>query len=103
MHTQLCSIVNSCLVLIFIFYRFANFLHIVAPSDEMFDIMVPEVYWSVENLDLEEELKEYLIKNCPRDCKNRKTSFKKSCDKIKRLVNGKLYYIEHFYCMSFCL
>lgn len=69
-------------------YRFAHFLHIVAPSDEMFDLMVPDVYWNLENVDLIDDLKKNLQQHFPRDCKNCKSSYKNSCDKIKRLVNG---------------
>ncbi|VVC25271.1 Concanavalin A-like lectin/glucanase domain,SPRY domain,Zinc finger, RING-type,B30.2/SPRY domain [Cinara cedri] len=70
--------------------KFAHFLHIVAPSDEMFETMVPVVYWSIENIDLDEELKKKLLLQFPRDYKSHKSAYKNSCDKIKRLVNENL-------------
>lgn len=54
----------------------------------MFDLMVPDVYWSLENIDLIDDLKKNLFLHFPRDCKNCKSSYKNSSDKIKRLVNG---------------
>lgn len=69
-------------------FRFAQFLHIIAPSDEMFNHMVPDVYWSIENIELSEEINRKLIKNFPRDYKSRKISYRNMCNKIKHLVNG---------------
>lgn len=86
-----CTCLFVQLILYNYFYRFAHFLHIVAPSDEMFEIMVPVVYWSIENIDLAEELKKNLLQHFPRDYKSHKSAYENSCDKIKRLINGMLF------------
>lgn len=76
-------------------FRFAQFLHIIAPSDEMFNHMVPDVYWSIENVEqLPEEMNNNLVKNFPTDYKNRKSSYKNMCNKIKHLVNGNVLQIN---------
>lgn len=71
-------------------FRFAHFIHIIAPTDDMFNQMVPDTYWSIKNVDLANEMKAELLKNVPRDYKSRKSSYKNSCKKIKQLVNGKI-------------
>lgn len=74
----------------FFLYRFAHFLHIVAPSDEMFSQMLPSIYWSIENVDLDEKMKNKLLLNFPRDYKSRKSSYNSACDKIKHLLSGNI-------------
>lgn len=54
----------------------------------MFDHMVPLIYWSIENVDLADDLKTKLQKKFPPDHKNRKIAYNNSCDKIKDLING---------------
>jgi len=82
-------------------YRFAHFLHIIAPSDEMFDHMVPLIYWSIENVDLADDMKTKLLKNFPRDYKSRKSAYNISCDKIKHSVNSNVLYIALLYNIYF--
>lgn len=55
----------------------------------MFDHMVPLIYWSIENVDLADDMKTKLQKNFPQDHKSRKTAYNNSCDKMKNLINGK--------------
>lgn len=56
----------------------------------MFDHMIPLIYWSIEDVDIEEEMKTKLLKNFPRDYKNHKISYNSACDKIKHLTDGRL-------------
>lgn len=77
-------------------YRFAHFLHVISPSDDMFKQMIPIVCWSIESLDLTEELKENLTKNFPLDYKRRKSAYRNACNTIKHLVNGNILYIITF-------
>lgn len=74
-------------------HRFAQFLHIISPSDDMFKQMLPLVCWSIESLDLTEELKEKLIKTFPLDYKRCKSAHRNACNTINHLVKGNILYI----------
>lgn len=82
-----------------IVHRFAHFLHIISPSDDMFKQMIPVVCWNIESLDLNEELKENLTKNFPLDYKRCKSAHINACNTIKHLVSGNISYISVFLCM----
>lgn len=72
------------------FYRFAHFLHIISPSDEMLEKMIPRVYWSIENVELSEDMQNKLIKNFPQDYKKSKSAYNEASEKIKKLLNRNL-------------
>lgn len=59
----------------------------------MFDHMIPFIYWSIENVELTEDLKMKLLKNFPINHKGRKIAYNNSCKRIKRLINGNNSYI----------
>lgn len=73
--------------------RFAHFLHIISPSDDMFKQMIPVICWSIENLDLTKEMKENLTKCFPLDYKRCKSAHRNACNTIKHLVNGNIIHI----------
>lgn len=62
----------------------------MSPSDDMFNQMIPIVYWSIENIDLVKSMESNLLKNFPPDYKICKSAYENSCDKIKLLINGKV-------------
>lgn len=49
---------------------------------------MPYIYWTIENVDLADDIKKSLVKNFPYDFRLRKAAFNYTCDKIKRLLNG---------------
>lgn len=59
----------------------------------MFDLMIPFIYWTIENVELTEDLKMKLLKNFPINHKSRKIAYNSSCNRIKRLINGNNSYI----------
>lgn len=61
----------------------------------MFDHMIPLIYWSIENVELTEDLKMKLLKNFPINHKGRKIAYNTSCNRIKRLINGNNSYIHN--------
>jgi len=64
-------------------------LHVIAPSDEMFDYMVPKVYWRLDERTMPEDVKTELLKYYPRDYqKNNESSYNSACNKIKHLLDG---------------
>ncbi|XP_050527648.1 E3 ubiquitin-protein ligase RNF123-like isoform X2 [Daktulosphaira vitifoliae] len=73
--------------------RFSYFLHIIAPSDDIFQIIVPDVYWSIENIAIIEDIKFKLLSALLTDkTKHNKTSYKNACARIQEVVNS----IEEF-------
>ncbi|XP_050053150.1 E3 ubiquitin-protein ligase RNF123-like isoform X2 [Aphis gossypii] len=67
--------------------KFAHFLHIISPSDEMLEKMIPRVYWSIENVELSEDMQNKLIKNFPQDYKKSKSAYNEASEKLKKLLN----------------
>jgi len=53
--------------------------------------MIPRVYWSIENVDLTEDMQKKLVKNFPQDYKKCKSSYNEASDKIKKLLNRNFY------------
>jgi len=53
----------------------------------MLEQMIPRVYWSIDNVDLTEDMKENLVKNFPQDFKKCKSSYNEASEKIKKLLN----------------
>ncbi|XP_060863040.1 E3 ubiquitin-protein ligase RNF123-like [Metopolophium dirhodum] len=69
------------------FFKFAHFLHIISPTDEMLEKMIPRVYWSIENVDLAEDMQNKLVKNFPQDYRKCKASYNEAGEKIKKILN----------------
>lgn len=60
----------------------------------MFNQMIPVIYWSIENLDLTEDMEKNLTKNFPHDYKKCKSAHGNACNKIKHSINGNTYIIN---------
>jgi len=48
--------------------------------------MIPRVYWSIENVDLAEDMQNKLVKNFPQDYKKSKSAYNEASEKIKKLL-----------------
>jgi len=74
------------------FYRFANFLHVIAPSEEMFSYMMPMVYWHLDDQIIPENLNVKISRYFPRENYNdHELSYNIACSQIKYSVNGRIF------------
>lgn len=56
----------------------------------MLEKMIPRVYWSIENIELSEDMENKLIKNFPQDYKKSRSAYHEASEKIKKLLNRNL-------------
>lgn len=56
----------------------------------MLEKMIPRVYWSIENIELSEDMENKLIKNFPQDYKKSRSAYNEASEKIKKLLNRNL-------------
>jgi len=56
----------------------------------MLEKMIPRVYWSIENVELSEDMQNKLIKNFPQDYKKYKSAYNEASEKLKKLLNRNL-------------
>ncbi|XP_050423164.1 E3 ubiquitin-protein ligase RNF123-like [Adelges cooleyi] len=70
--------------------RVSYFLHIIAPSDEIFQLIVPDAYWSLEHVELaDDNLKSRLMSTLSNgNRKHSKSSYKNACARIQEAVNS---------------
>lgn len=57
----------------------------------MLEKMIPRVYWSIENVNLMDDMQNKLVKNFPQDYRKCKSSYNEASEKIKKILNRNLY------------